>query len=356
VVNHERQQTDESIKVAHESRQTLQENDAAQLRDAPSLINAIGKAVTFNDDYNKFMGYDKNTAQVKNEEVVTKIIESSVMSTLKETGNLAQAQSLLDGVKDWLPGAKYNETKDKLIKGYDAMKSQTEKIKVESRVTDRFDYIGRIADGTLGWEDSDKIIRGIAIKDPALAEAMTKVVNSQGEYFPEETDNEAYSDLVKNIFTAGSKEEVSNFLIEALNASANKEISKDRLAILVSAAQQRAKSLPTGTNDEPITLSPTQNEIDAGVKSIVNTKNKQFSVGNMIDNFFKGITAGKSPQDAHTEAVKSEVNRTNPSSVAHKIDDIIPLPNGKLFQVTGFTTTGSPKGKIVSGKSNSDTK
>jgi hypothetical protein len=185
---------------------------------------------------------------------------------------------------------------------------------------------------------------------------MQANIDSKGEYFPEETKNEAYADLVKNVFSAGSKEEVSNFLVEALHASANKEISRDRLAIIVSAAQERAKSLPVGINDEPSTLSPQQNEIDAGVKSIIDNPFKNFNPGNMIDNFFKALGMGKTPQEAHSEAVKSEVNRTNPLSVKHKVDDVITLPNGKLFQITGFTDTGSPKGKIISGKSNSNIK
>ncbi|MDD5476877.1 MAG: hypothetical protein PHG87_01495 [Candidatus Omnitrophica bacterium] len=108
VANHERQQTDESIKVAHESSQVLQENDAAQLRDTPSLINAIGKAVVFNDDYNRFMGYDENTAQVKNGEVATKIVKSAVLATFNTNG-LLPAQRLLNDVQDRIPKSAFDD-------------------------------------------------------------------------------------------------------------------------------------------------------------------------------------------------------------------------------------------------------
>lgn len=356
LVTHEQNQRDENFKNITESNITQRTLNASMIRDSKELTFAIDDAIKSTAPY--YRKYDEATQKINNEKIAGDIIESSVISTLKNTGNLTQAQSLLDGVKDKLSGdTEYNRIKDTMIKGYDYLKSQTEKIKLESKISDRFDYIGKIADGTLSWEDSDKIIRGIAIKDPQLAEAMTKVVDSKGEYFPEEANNEAYADLVKNVFTAGSKEEISNFLIEALDATANKEMSRDRLTILVSAAQERAKSLPVGANDEPVALSPKQNEIDAGIKAIINIKNKQFSVGDMIVNFFKSITSGKSPQDAHTEAVKSEINRTNSLSIKYKVGDIITNSKGESAEIVGFDDNGSPMLKRkISGKQTSNTK
>ena len=356
IIQHEAKQRSLNFKNITEANVAQKTLDASTIRDPKSLGLAINDAVDAAKSYNS--RFDEATRKINNEKITGDIIESSVISTLKTTGNLTQAQSLLNGVKDKLSGdTQYNEIKDKMIKGYDTLKNQTEKIKLESKISDRFDYIGRIANGTLSWEDSPQVIRGIAIKDPQLAEAMTKVVDSKEEYFPEEANNEAYQDLVKNVFTAGSKEEVSNFLVEALDATANKEISRDRLAILVSAAQERAKSLPVNENDEPVALSPKQNEIDAGVKSIINTKNKQFSVGDMLTNFFKGIASGQSATAAHSDVVKSEINRTNPLSIKHKIGDIITNSKGESAEIVGFNDNGSPMLKRkISGKQSSNIK
>jgi len=356
IIQHEAKQRSLNFKNITDANVAQKTLDASTIRDPKLLGLAIDDAVETARSYNS--RFDPATQKINNEKITSDIIESSVILTLKTTGNLTQAQSLLDGVKDKLSGdTQYNEIKDKLVKGYNVLKSQTEKIKLESKVSDRFDYIGKIANGTLSWEDSDKIIRGIAIKDPQLAEAMQANVDSQGEYLSEDPKNEAYSDLVKNIFTAGSKEEVSNFLIEALNTTANKEISRDRLAILVSAAQERAKSLPAGANDEPTALNAKQNEIDAGVKSIINTKNKQFSVGDMLTNFLKGITSGQSATEAHSDAVKSEINRTNSLSVKHKVGDIITNSKGESAEIVGFNDNGSPMLKRkISGKQSSNIK
>lgn len=249
IANYECQETDRSFVLSHKSSLTLQETEAAQLQDSIFLSRAIDKAVATQENLNRFMGYDPETAKVNNNEAATKIIKSAVLSTLKTTGNLTLAQSLLDGVKDRLSGdEKYNEIKDEIIKGYDTMQSQMEKIRLESRVADRFDYIGRIADGTLGWENSAEIIRGIATTDSELAEAMKKVFKSKKGYFAEEVNNEAFQELAKDIFTAKDTESISKFLLQALRE--NKNISRDRLAILVDAARERAKELPLSVKDQ----------------------------------------------------------------------------------------------------------
>ncbi|MFA5350256.1 MAG: hypothetical protein WC357_02860 [Candidatus Omnitrophota bacterium] len=243
IANHERQETDKSIGLAHKSSLDLQENEAAQIRDNSSLSAAIDKAVATQESFNRFMGYDPDTAKVNNGEAATKIVKSSILSTLKTTGNLTQAQALLDSVKDRLPGnEKYNEIKDEIIKGYDGMQSQAEKIQLENKIAARFDYIGQIANGTLPWENSAETIKTVATKDPELAEAMKKVFEAKGRYAVEDFDNEGFQNLAKDIFKAKDTETISKFLLQALKD--NKNISRDRLAILVDAARERSKELP----------------------------------------------------------------------------------------------------------------
>ena len=354
LITHEQNQHEENEKNSVNSNLDQIYLDSSTIRTGEELNKTIDSAQSSVAWYlNRF---DKATQKVKNEEIASKIVEAATLSTLQNTGDLTLSQSFLDNAKSKIAQSTYDEIKEKLIKGYDVMKLQTEKLKLENKISDRFNYLNLIANGKLDWQNSPEVIRNIAIKDPTLAESMQKVIDSQGEYFPEEADNEAYADLTKNVFTAGSKEEISDFLIEALNTP-TKEISKDRLAILVSAAQERAKSLPVSENDEPTALSPKQNEIDAGVKSIINTKNKQFSIGDMIVNFFKGIISGKSVQDAHTEAVKSEINRTNPLSVKYKVGDIITNSKGESAEIVGFNDNGSPMLKRkISGKQSSNIK
>jgi len=238
--------------LSHKSSLDLQEGEAAQIQDAPTLLTAIDKAIGTQENLNRFMGYDPETAKVSNAEAASRIVKSAVLSTLKTTGNLTQAQALLDSAKDKLLGdEKYNEIKDEIIKGYDVMQSQAGKIQLENKITARFDYIGKIANGTLPWENSTELIRDVAIKDPELAEAMSKVIKSKKGYFSEDINNEAFQELAKDIFTARDNEDVSKFLLQALKD--NKNISRDRLAILVDAARERAKELPLSVKGQKAT-------------------------------------------------------------------------------------------------------
>jgi hypothetical protein len=248
---------------------------------------------------------------------------------------------------------------DKLIERSDSrmtvLKRLQEQQKTANEVKTRFTVINDIASGKIDLNNAEGIIRKLSIEDPDLGEAVKKAIDSQGNYFPEEADNQSFQDLVKDIFDASSQEEISKFLISSL-AKTGKDISRDRLAILVSAAQGRSKVLPVSKKDTGNKIDDVkQTEIDSSVKSLLSFAiNPVMSTANMVTSFFKGLANGLPTKEAHTEAIRAEVQRTNPESVKYKVDDIITLPSGQLFQITGFTVTGSPKGKIISAKRNSN--
>ena len=132
------------------------------------------------------------------------------------------------------------------IKGANAAIRQQEedikRIKTHDKVVNRFNYIGQIANGIINSQNVNQIIRDIAITDPDLAEGIKKVFDSPESYIVNEFDNQAFQDIAKDIFLASDSKSVSGFLLNALKDNTN--ISKDRLAILVDAANERAKELP----------------------------------------------------------------------------------------------------------------
>lgn len=111
IITHERQQTDESIELSHESNLALQESEAAQIQDSPSLSVAIDKAVATQENLNRFMGYDPETAKVKNGETATKIVKSSISSLI--LSNPPAALKLLNDMKNKIPADKYTELQKK---------------------------------------------------------------------------------------------------------------------------------------------------------------------------------------------------------------------------------------------------
>ena len=62
----------------------------------------------------------------------------------------------------------------------------------------------------------------------------------------------------------------------------------------------------------------------------------------MIINYFRGLFSGKSPQEAHTNAVNGEIKRVNPLNTQYKIGDTITNPAGISGEVVGFNENGSP--------------
>ena len=267
------------------------------------------------------------------------------------------------GVKDQLEagaGGIYADISEpqrtKLIEAADRRMTVMERLKTQQETTDkvntRMTVITDIANGSTDIP-ADKI-REISIKDPLLGEALQKVVDAQGNYFPEQGDNEAFQGVVKNIYAASSKEEISKFLTSTL-ANKGAEISRDRLAIIVNAAQAQAKTLPTSStkkgNSGDGVPDPKQNEIAAGIRSLGDWAAKSnMKVGNIFTDFLRAINQGTPVKQAHDEAVRSAVIQNNPVAIRYNVGDTITLPNGSLFEVTGLTTTGAPKGKVISGK------
>jgi hypothetical protein len=93
------------------------------------------------------------------------------------------------------------------------------------------------------------------------------------------------------------------------------------------------------------------------------TSGMSFGPGGAVVSAIMNKTIGRAKSENATgeriveiakEEVDKNVKESNPNKTKYAIGDYVPLPNGKLFKVSGFTSTGAPTGKIVSGKSNTE--
>ncbi len=115
----------------------------------------------------------------------------------------------------------------------------------DNKVQNRFNIIADIAERGFDWQNSTALTNKIGSQDPELAEAIIKNLE-KGGYQPEEDasgeiKNKAFMDLAKDIFNSKEPKTISDFLVNTL--SDNKNISRDRLAILVYAAKEHAGEL-----------------------------------------------------------------------------------------------------------------
>lgn len=216
---------------------------------------------------------------------------------------------------------------------------QNKQLQDEAVIDNRLNLLNDFANGRIDLLTTPDLVKRLSIQDPELGEAIIK--GSDNLFMPK-PDEEAFAQATKEVFQAATKEEVSKYLVNVLNSNANKELGRERLAILINAATERAKNLRATSGGQPVTPNPKQVETDSLVKSLLFNMNPLLSVSNMVVNFFNGIKSGQSPKAAHDQALRSEIQRTNNLSVKYKVGDIVTNPAGLSGEVVGFNEYGSP--------------
>ena len=187
---------------------------------------------------------------------------------------------------------------------------QNQQIEIQSTLKNRVDTVKGIANGTYTWQNADQISK-IATRDPKLGEALQAVFNADakgGQYKPVSDQDQNFAELVNKLFSTKTKEEVSDYLVKALNSSSEKNMSRDRLAILVNAAEQRGASLDTNKESGDGKDDPQQKAVEASVKHIqeyVKDQPKEKNPFSAVVDFFKGLSGGGNPQQAKDDAIKS---------------------------------------------------
>lgn len=216
--------------------------------------------------------------------------------------------------------------------------NQNRKFHLDQTIDNRLGILKDFADGKITPQNSQQLINQLTVSDPKLGEAIKAATNS---LFTPQDDDEAFSEATQQIFSASNREDIGNYIMNVLSTNANRDISRDRLAILVNAGIERAKGLKSQAVDGTPTQSPAQVGIDSAVKSLVSS-NPALSAPNMLINFFRELQNGSSPKEAHDTAIKTEITRTNPLYTKYKIGDVITNSNNVSGEVIGFNDNGSP--------------
>lgn len=152
----------------------------------------------------------------------------------------------------------------------------------KAKVQNRFDSISKIASGEINFQNVQGSIMGLSETDPELAEAMKNVFNKRGKYVTEDPKNEGFQDLINEVFKQKDAEGVSKVLVNILNSE--KQISRDRLSVLVDAARIRSEYLNVKNgkgNAQP-------NFLDSAVNFV--KQNSSFSFGQTFLSFINRIT------------------------------------------------------------------
>lgn len=295
------------------------------------LIN-LGTSV---DAYNKTKQIDPVNSAINKQKAYADGIENAVMGKLNTTGDTVQANALLDSVKDQLLSENYAALQGRIKKVGDSLEKKFKEDNTRLMTANRLDMTMKVANGQLTFDNSGQIVRTVMQNDPQLAEAMTKSIDSGGIYQPTDNNNEAFQKNALDIFNAGTPEEIGKFVIKALNDNGEGKIGRDRLAIIVNAAQQRAKNfLPDGTR------TPTQISIDGGMDAI-NRWNVEHGNNDPETqlNYMKSIQANKTPKEAYDAAIRTTILKQHPETSANEDvpNIVVSKDSPKKYIFTGST-------------------
>jgi len=345
----------------------------AELAQTPELLSkTIDNVAYASNQKADFAEMDDETRQKTINDAVTRTMQSAIMGKLNASGSADDARALLDGVKEKIPEETYDKLDAQITARGDVLERKANLEAAKQKISDRFDTINQLATGKIDMSNVDSVIMKLSKDDPELGEAVQKVIDNDGK-LEASAEDESYQNLVKKIFSSGTKEEVSKFLIEALHARGNSQISKDRLAILVQAATDRANSLPTAyrvgqwqgekfvpgspmenlkkqpsptqkENTGDGSYTPKQNVVDAAIHSISQWGEQTgIKIGSAFTNFFQGIKDGKHPQQAHDDAIKQAIIEGHPEAAMQKEPpNMVVTSQGNTRLIFPKTTTVYP--------------
>jgi hypothetical protein len=223
---------------------------------------------------------------------------------------------------------------------------------VVNQFNSRVSTIKGIATGEIDWRSADKI-NEISKKDSKLGDALQMVFDKQSqgqEYQPKSSNDDDYANSVTKLFQSKTKEEISDYLVDALK---NPNMDEDKMAILVNAAEDRAKALPPkGLKD----INPGQVAIDGGFNAVERWNRAH---GNndpqVLNDYIKEIHAGKSPVEAYQTAIETRQKKTNPARSQYQMGQIIfNQKTGTSAEVVGFNDSGAPLVRVKHGKRPTD--
>ena len=244
----------------------------------------------------------------------------------------------IESVREKLSKNEYGfdaEKQEQALKHYEQAYHLSE---LQNTVDNRFTTLNKLANDELNWSNSQQFVFEMSKIDPTLATAVQNVINQRLNYTPTE-ENEGFAEVVRNVFDKShTQKEVSDYLVKALS-SENKNISIDKLSILVNASMARSKTLKTDVSD-PINrpYDKKQSAIDAGIRSILSTFVGVES-SDIITHYLQGIAEGQTAQESHNSAITRNLVKNNP--------DIMKYPNGRVGvdKNTGISWRYFPDGR-----------
>jgi len=266
IVKHEATQIDQAQQQTFFKGMQLDADNAVTKQDPVSLGRTIDSINQQNQVLNDHQGKsaDDPMREITSNKFVSQALNNSMTANLKSTGgDPTQFKSTLDQLHDdgKINDTVYDNAQEHLDRVSKQMTTQNETAAKTQVVNTRMSTINSALQHKLDFSNPNTLSE-ISAQDPKLGEALDNYNNNKDANVKDEDSN--FADATQKIFSAGSKEQISDYTLKILKEG---NISQDRLNILVGSAMDRGKNL-ADLEGQSKSSNPLQNMIDGGVKSI----------------------------------------------------------------------------------------
>lgn len=340
--------------------------DSAVLADSPESLRGLLQNV---DDtvasQEKTLGMGLAWSIKESHDDKEKVLFKAANSVLESTGDINKAKELLNSpeLKQLIPEDLYPVIEDKLNASNSRIESVQKSLRIKQEYTTRIDTFNKFISGEYNATNSSDVVKQLTISDPELGIALQKAIKSQAKpflggeakagHYEEEEKNIDFAEAAKlALSSATSQQDRGEFLLNILKDKSN--LSVDKLAVLSDLSMLIAQESKNGKNDASPVKTEKQNAIISGVKGLLSSPSPLFSSFNLLSTYVNLLKGGKTPQEAHSEAIKNEITRVNPQVTKYKIGDVVTNRKGESAEIISFdTNTGVPiVRKRISGKPN----
>ena len=221
-----------------------------QVLDTVGAMDEAG-TITAIDGYRKVLeeGVAKGVIYKEFADFDLKKFEKDVADSQANYHVLTNPEAVIEELKEGKEGmfaalpaedrAKYMKNAERMIKTDIA---EVKRVQNEAMISNRFDTIEKIASGEIDLRNEPDLIRNMGVQDFRLGEAMKNSALKKTVTLEKES-SEVFLEFAKDVFESGTQEQITTFLINALD---NPNISRDRLASLVYAAKRKGEELNRG--------------------------------------------------------------------------------------------------------------
>ncbi len=323
IVKHEATQIDAAQQQEWFKGMQLDADNAVTKQDPVSLARTIDSINHQNQVLNDHQGksQDDPIRELTSNKFVGQSLNNSMTANLKSNGgDPTQFQSTLERLHNdgKINDTVYDNAAQRLDKLSKSIVAQNQIAVKTQTVNSRMSTISAALQNKLDFSNPNTLSE-ISANDPKLGEALDNYSRNKNANIKDEDDN--FADATEKIFSAGSKEQISNYAINVLKQG---NVSQDRLNILVGAAMDRGKNLSDLENQSK-SSNPIQNSIDSGMKALFGWNKEQGGHdGQTYADYMNSIKQGQTAQEAYTNATNAGVIRKRP--------DVVTIPEtGKMM-------------------------